>query len=318
MTRKAHVTGGAGFVGSHLVELLVDNGWEVLVIDDLSSGVLENLTDARRRGKVAVHVTGIGTPELADVAERFGPEVVFHLAAQVKVPVSVADPVRDAETNVLGTLNVLESARRSGARKVVFASSGGAVYGPRTRMPARERSARVPPTPYGISKKIVEDYFRWYSEYHGLDYVLLAPSNIYGPRQDAGAEGGVVAVFIEQMLAGDRPTVYGDGNQTRDFVYVADVVDAFLRGADAGNGVFLNIAGGVETSITALYDQVASIIDFPVRPDFEAPRAGDVARSVLDPGRAKTVLGWEAWTSLEDGLAATVKWFRARDEKPAG
>ena len=294
MTRKALVTGGAGFVGSHLVGLLVDSGWEVLVIDDLSSGVLENLAPARRRGKVAVHVTGIGTPELADVAERFGPEVVFHLAAQVKVPVSVADPVRDAETNILGTLNVLESARRSGARKVVFASSGGAVYGPRTRMPAKERSARVPPTPYGISKKIVEDYFRWYLENHGLNYVLLAPSNIYGPRQDAGAEGGVVAVFIEKMLAGNRPTVYGDGNQTRDFV-------------------FLNIAGGVETSIAALYDQVAAIIDFPVRPDFVAPRVGDVARSVLDPGRAKTVLGWEAWTSLEDGLVATVEWFRARD-----
>jgi len=312
MIRKAIVTGGAGFVGSHLVDLLVDRNWEVLVIDDLSSGVLENLAVARKRGKVSVHVTSVRAPELADVAERFGPEVVFHLAAQVKVPVSVADPVRDAEINVLGTLNVLESARQSGARKVVFASSGGAVYGPRTRLPAKERSSRVPPTPYGISKKIVEDYFRWYAENHNIEYLLLAPANIYGPRQDAGAEGGVVAVFIEQMLAGNRPTVYGDGSQTRDFVYVADVVDAFVRGADAGHGVFLNIASGVETSVVQLYEQIAAVLSFPVTPDFAAPRAGDVPRSVLDPGRAKTVLGWESWTPLAEGLADTVTWFEGR------
>lgn len=312
MIRRALVTGGAGFVGSHLVDLLVDRKWEVLVIDDLSTGALDNLAGARQRGKVSVHVTGIGTPELADVATRFKPEVVFHLAAQVKVPVSIVDPVHDAEINVLGTLNVLESARRSGARKVVFASSGGAVYGPRTRLPAKERSSRVPPTPYGISKKIVEDYFRWYAENHNIEYLLLAPANIYGPRQNAGAEGGVVAVFCEQMLAGDRPTVFGDGSQTRDFVYVADVVDAFVRGADAGHGMFLNVASGVETSVVELYNQIAAVLDYPVTPDFAAPRNGDVPRSVLDPGRAKTVLGWEPWTPLAEGLATTVEWFRSR------
>ena len=312
MIRRALVTGGAGFVGSHLVDLLVDRRWEVLVVDDLSSGVLENLAGARHRGKVTVHVTSIRTPELAEVAERYRPEVVFHLAAQVKVPVSVADPVRDAEINVLGTLNVLESARRSGARKVVFASSGGAVYGPRTPLPAKERASRVPPTPYGISKKIVEDYFRWYADNHNIEYLLLAPGNIYGPRQDAGAEGGVVAVFIEQMLAGNRPTIYGDGSQTRDFVYVADVVDAFVRGADAGNGVFLNVASGVETSVVQLYEQIAAAVGYPVPPDFAAPRAGDVPRSVLDPGRARTVLGWEPWTPLAEGLGLTVEWFRSR------
>lgn len=312
MIRRALVTGGAGFVGSHLTDLLVDRSWEVLVVDDLSSGQLDNLAGARRRGKVSVHVTDIGAPELADVAAKFKPEVVFHLAAQVKVPVSVADPLRDAEVNVLGTLNVLESARRGGARKVVFASSGGAVYGPGTKLPAKERSTRLPPTPYGIGKKIVEDYFRWYAENHSMEYVLLAPANIYGPRQDAGAEGGVVAVFIEKMLAGERPTVFGDGNQTRDFVFVADVVDAFLRAADAGNGVFLNIASGVETSIAGLYEQVATLIGYPVNPDFAAPRAGDVPRSVLDPGRAKTVLGWAPWTSLAEGLQTTIDWFAAR------
>jgi UDP-glucose 4-epimerase len=312
MTRKALVTGGAGFVGSHLVDVLVDRDWEVLVVDDLSSGVLENLSGARARGKVGVHVTSIGTPELSDVVERFGPEVLFHLAAQVKVPASIADPVGDADVNVLGTINVLEAARRCGARKVVFASSGGAVYGPRTKLPAKERYARVPPTPYGISKKVVEDYFRWYAESYSLEYLLLAPSNIYGPRQDSSAEGGVVAVFIQQMLTEERPTIFGDGGQTRDFIYVADVVDAFLRGADAGNGVFLNVSSGVETSVSGLYDRIASIIGYPVHPEFAAPRSGDVQRSVLDPGRARTVLGWEPWTALEDGLTATVDWFRSR------
>jgi UDP-glucose 4-epimerase len=312
MTRKALVTGGAGFIGSHLVDALVDRRWEVLVVDDLSTGALENLAGSRTRGKVAVHVTGIGSPELPEAAERYGPEVVFHLAAQVKVPVSVADPLGDAAVNILGTLNVMEAARRSRARKILFASSGGAVYGPRTSLPARERAARVPPTPYGIAKKAVEEYFRWYADNHSLDYLLLAPSNVYGPRQNAGAEGGVVAVFVEQMLAGHRPTIYGDGNQTRDFVFVADVVDAFVRGADAGSRAFLNISSGVETSVVDLYEMAASIVGFPVRPEFAAPRPGDVPRSVLDPGRARAVLAWEPWTRLRDGLEATVDWFRSR------
>lgn len=310
MSRRALVTGGAGFVGSNLVDLLVDRDWEVLVVDDLSVGELESIGAARRRGDVAAHVTDIRAPELPELARRFQPEVVFHLAAQVRVPASVADPIHDAEINILGTLNVLEAARAAGTRKVVFASSGGAVYGPRVKLPARERATRVPPTPYGISKKAVEGYFRWYAETYGLSYVLLAPSNIYGPRQNAGAEGGVVAVFIESMLAGRRPTIYGDGTQTRDFVYVEDVVDAFLRAADAGDGVFLNIGSGVETSIADLYDEVASLLDYPVRPQFEAPRAGDVTRSVLDPSRAGAELGWEPFTPLRQGLAATIGWFR--------
>lgn len=307
---KAMVTGGAGFVGSHVVDLLVDEGWEVLVVDDLSGGGLDGLAGARRRGKVSIHVTDVRSDDLSDVATRFGPSVVFHLAAQIKVPASVADPIHDADVNILGTLNVLQAARRCGARRVVFASSGGAVYGPRVRLPASERSARVPPTPYGISKKAVEEYFRWFADTYGIEYVLLAPSNIYGPRQTAGTEGGVVAVFISTMLAGKRPTIFGDGNQTRDFVYVGDVADAFLRAATRGEGAFLNIASGLETSIAGLCDLIAGGLDSPLRPQFEAPRTGDVTRSVLDPSKAKAVLGWEAWTSLERGLAETIAWFK--------
>jgi UDP-glucose 4-epimerase len=310
MSRKAIVTGGAGFIGSHLVDLLVDRGWDLLVVDDLSSGRLEHISSARRRGKVAVLVMDVRAPELADAAARFGPEVVFHLAAQSKVRPSVEDPLHDASVNVLGTVNVLLAAHRSGARRVVFASSGGAIYGGGVHLPATERSAKRPDSPYGITKKIVEDYFRWFRETHGLAYVLLAMANVYGPRQDPGLEGGVTAIFAKAMLEGHRPTIFGDGTQTRDYVFVEDVVDAFLRAADSGDGVLLNIGSGRETSVQGLYELIAGLTDYPLRPEFVAPKAGDIARSVVDPSRAKAVLGWEAWTPLEEGLRRTVAWYR--------
>lgn len=312
MTRKAIVTGGAGFVGSHLVDLLVDNGWEVLVIDDLSSGEMDHLADARQRVKIGIHVTDVGAPELGDVVARFGPEVVFHLAAQSKVRPSVEDPMRDARINVLGTLNVLQAAARSGTRKVVFASSGGAIYGGGAKLPVRETAAKRPESPYGISKKIVEDYFRWFKEFHRLDYTLIAPANIYGPRQDPGLEGGVVAIFALAMLKGRRPTIFGDGSQTRDFVYVGDVCDAFLRAADAGSGSLLNVGSGVETSVLDLYGAMAKATGFEAKPQFEAEKPGDVKRSVVDASKAASSIGWEAWTTLDDGLRRTVDWYRTQ------
>jgi UDP-glucose 4-epimerase len=312
MTRKAVVTGGAGFIGSHLVDLLVDGEWEVLVVDDLTTGEMEWVSGARRRGHVSVHVTDIRAPELHEVLSRFGPEVVFHLAAQSKVAPSVADPLHDAAVNVLGTINVLEASRLAGVRKVVFASSGGAIYGGEVKLPARETSAKFPESPYGISKKIVEDYFAWYAATHGVAYTLLALANVYGPRQDPGLEGGAAAIFSLVMLKGRRPTIFGDGQQTRDFVYVGDVCDAFLRAADAGDGTLLNIGSGKETSILELYETLAGIIGFKKRPEFADPRPGDVRRSVVDPSRAKKALGWEAWTELDAGLARTVEWYRRR------
>jgi len=309
MTRKAIVTGGAGFIGSHLVDLLVDHGWELLVVDDLSSGTMDNIGPARRRGKIGVHVMDVRAPELPDVAARYGPDVIFHLAAQSRVPVSMDDPLRDADINVLGTINVLVAATRSGAGRVVFTSSAG-IYGSRVRLPIKEKFAKRPDSPYGISKKIVEDYFRWFHENHGLAYVMLAPANVYGPRQDPGLEGGVVAIFSKAMVEERRPTIYGDGSQTRDFVYVADVVDAFLRAADVGDGLLLNIGSGVETTILELYDTLAGITACPTRPIVEAAKPGDIYRSVTDPSKAKTALGWEAWTSLEEGLRRTVEWYR--------
>jgi len=310
MTRKAIVTGGSGFVGSHLVDLLVDDGWEVLVLDDLSSGKMDHLADARQRAKIGVHVTDIGAPELSDLVGRFSPEVVFHLAAQSKVRPSVEDPVRDAEINVLGTINVLQAAAAAGTRKVVFASSGGAIYGGGAKLPVKESAAKRPESPYGISKKIVEDYFRWFRDFHGLDYTIIAPANIYGPRQDPGLEGGVIAIFALSMLTARRPTIFGDGSQTRDFVYVGDICDAFLKAADAGSGQLYNIGSGVETSVIDLYDAVAAATGFQDRPQFEAEKPGDVQRSVVDASKAKSGLGWESWTTLEDGLRRTVEWYR--------
>jgi UDP-glucose 4-epimerase len=310
MARKAIVTGGTGFIGSHLVDLLVDRGWELLVVDDLSSGHMGHVAAARRRGKVGVLVMDIRAPEFADAAVRFGPEVIFHLAAQSKVRPSVEDPLKDASINVLGTVNVLLAAVRSGARRVVFASSGGAIYGGGARLPATERTAKHPESPYGITKKIVEDYFRWFQDTYGLSYVLLAMANIFGPRQDPGLEGGVTAIFAKAMLEGRRPTIFGDGSQTRDYVYVEDAVDAFARAADKGRGVLLNIGSGRETSVLTLYEMLARITGFPMRPEFVDPKPGDIARSVVNPARARAVLGWEAWTPLEEGLRRTVEWYR--------
>ena len=311
MTRNAIVTGGAGFVGSHLVGLLVDNGWDVLVLDDLSSGRMEHLAEARQRAKIGIHVTDIRAPELGDVVGRFGPEVVFHLAAQSKVRPSVEDPLHDAEVNVLGTLRLLGAAAAAGTRKVVFASSGGAIYGGGAKLPVKESAAKRPESPYGISKKIVEDYFRWYREMYGLEYTLIAPANIYGPRQDPGLEGGVVAIFSLAMLKGRRPTIFGDGTQTRDFVYVGDICDAFFKAADAGDGLLLNIGSGVETSVVDLYDSLAAATGFGDRPLFEDPKPGDVARSVVDASKAKAALGWEPWTMMEEGLEQTLRWYRS-------
>jgi UDP-glucose 4-epimerase len=304
------VTGGAGFIGSHLVDVLVDTGWDVQVVDDLSSGEMERVSAARRRGNVTVHVTDIQSDDLTDVMQHFRPEVVFHLAAQSKVAPSVTDPIHDAMVNVIGTLNVLEATRRSGARKIVFASSGGAIYGSGVKLPAKETAAKHPESPYGISKKLVEDYFAWYSVTHGLDYTLLGLGNVYGPRQDPGLEGGVVAIFARAMLEKDRITINGDGGHTRDYVYVSDVCDAFLRAADAGSGLLLNVGSGVETSVIELFDQLAVITGYLRAPVFGPPRAGDVRRNVIDSSKAKKALGWEAWTSLEVGLRKTVEWYR--------
>ncbi len=307
-TARALVTGGAGFIGSALVDLLVDEEWEVLVVDDLSTGHADNLAGARSRGRVSLHTLDIRDETLIQAAERFHPDVVFHLAAQTSVPVSVADPRHDAGVNIIGTINVLEATVRSGAGRVVLVGSA-AMYGGDVKLPAVESYARHPDSPYGASKKAMEDYARIYERRHDLEWVIIVPANVYGPRQNASGEGGVVAVFSSAITSGRQPTIFGDGSATRDFVFVDDVADAMLRAASRGSGRNLNVGTGIETAVLDLYKEIAHIAGFRKPPRFHDPRPGDVQRSVLNPAAAERALGWKAWTPLTEGLIKTLDWY---------
>jgi len=306
------VTGGAGFIGSNLVDRLVDDGVDVLVVDDLSSGSIANLKTARDRGSVNVHQFDVRAAELADVVGRFAPDVIFHLAAQIDVRASVADPVADAEVNVLGTVNVLEAARKAGTPRVVFASSGGATFGDTDRIPTSESVPRHPESPYGVAKLVVDEYFDYYHRAHGIDYMSLGFANVYGPRQDPHGEAGVVAIFTGALLEAKTPTIFGDGRQTRDFVFVEDISDACVRAALTGGSRYLNIGTGEETSVLELYAAIATAVGSDVKPHFAAPRPGEQQRSCLDASAARKHLGWEAWTPLDEGLRQTADWFRRR------
>jgi UDP-glucose 4-epimerase len=308
------VTGGAGFIGSTLVDRLLAEGCDVDVIDDLSTGALANLTEARshRDRRFSFHRIDIGSPQLHDLVTRRRPEIIFHLAAQLDVRVSVARPMFDAQVNILGALNLCEAALGAGTRKVVFAGSGGTLYGIPESLPVREGHPQRPLSPYGVSKKAAGDYLHYYREVHGLEYTELALGNVYGPRQDPNGEAGVVAIFAGLLLAGKQPTIYGDGGQTRDYVYVDDVVDAFVRATERGGGLLMNIGTGVETSVVDLYGRMAALTGFRGEPRFAPARAGELERSALDPGRAAIHLGWKPWTAIDEGLGATLEWFRER------
>jgi UDP-glucose 4-epimerase len=313
---KALVTGGAGFIGSTLVDRLLAEGHEVDVLDDLSSGSLANLAEARadRSNKLNFHQIDIRDPEIVGVIERRQPEVVFHLAAQADVRVSVARPAFDAEVNVVGSLNVLEGARKAGTRKVVFASSGGTIYGePDVRdLPCKESLPQVPTSPYGVTKKVLFDYLNIYRTLHGMEFTALALANVYGPRQDPHGEAGVVAIFAGRLLGGEPCTIFGDGEQTRDFVFVDDVVDAFVRASGKGDGLLVNIGTGTETSVNHLYGTMAAAAGVDTPALSAAARPGELQRSSLDPGRAGVQLSWKPWTSLEEGTARVLDWFKTR------
>lgn len=305
------VTGGAGFIGSTLVDRLLLEGHQVDVIDDLSSGRLANLAEARRNPDHALkfHDMDVRDPAVIDLITRRRPEVIFHLAAQIDVRVSVARPIYDAEVNVLGTLGVLEGARLAGTRKVVFASSGGTIYGEPESLPIKETHPQRPLSPYGVAKKVAGDYLSAYRELHGLEFTALALGNVYGPRQDPHGEAGVVAIFAGRLLAGEGCTIFGDGEATRDYVFVDDVVDAFVRAASKGSGLLLNIGTGTETSVNALYRVMAQQAGVSKAPSYAGARSGELRRVSLDPSRASLHLGWKSWTSIEDGCTAVLEWF---------
>ncbi|HEX2047733.1 MAG TPA: NAD-dependent epimerase/dehydratase family protein [Acidimicrobiales bacterium] len=311
---RALVTGGAGFIGSTLVDRLLAEGHTVDVVDDLSSGSLANLADARASSDhgMRFHRLDVRDPAIVELVAHRRPEVIFHLAAQADVRVSVERPAFDADVNVIGTIQVLEGARTAGTRKVVFAASGGTLYGEPDKLPVPESAPQRPLSPYGVSKKAAGDYLAAYRELHGIEFTALALANVYGPRQDPHGEAGVVAIFAGRLLAGEPCTIFGDGEQTRDFVYVDDVVDAFARAAHKGSGLLMNIGTGMETSVNRLYATMAAAAGTDAPAVYTAPRPGELARSSLDSSRAAIHLGWKPWTTLEVGTAAVLRWFATR------
>lgn len=303
------VTGGAGFIGSHLCDRLLAEGHELVAVDDLSTGRIANLNEARGYGNDFTFFNmDIRADGLLTLFERHRPEIVMHLGAQAAVATSVEDPILDASINVMGTLNVLECARKTGVRKVVFAASGGTLYGEPRKLPVRETalSGTRPVSPYGVSKKVALDYLDFYHRQHGIGWTALALGNVYGPRQDPHGEAGVIAIFSSCMLAGERPTIFGDGDQTRDYVFVDDVVHAFALAAERGDGRLVNIGTSVETSVNGLYLMLADIMGVSGEPRSDVARPGDLRRNALDIALAADVLGWRPWTHLEDGLRETV------------
>jgi UDP-glucose 4-epimerase len=307
------VTGGAGFIGSNLADRLLAEDHRVIAVDDLSTGRIANLADARAYGKAYTFFNmDVRADGLIALFERHRPEIVFHLAAQAGVRPSLEDPVHDASVNLMGTLNVLECARKVGARKVIYAASGGTIYGDPKRLPAKESAAQgsFPLSPYGISKKVAVDYLGYYQRYAGLDFTACALANVYGPRQDPHGEAGVVAIFAAMMLAGKAPRIFGDGNQTRDYVFIDDVVHALVQAIDRGSGKLVNVGTGLETSVNGLYKLLATIIGFDEEPEHAELPPGELRRISLDISVAAKALAWKPWTHLEDGLAETVAYLK--------
>jgi UDP-glucose 4-epimerase len=311
------VTGAAGFIGSNLVDRLLADAHDVVGIDDLSHGKLSNLDDARRANdgggsRFSFVKADITDPNFGDVVASSDPEVIFHLAAQMDVRVSVREPLEDARLNVLGTINVLEAARAAGVRKVVFTSSGGSIYGEPEHLPVSERVGVDPHSPYAASKVCGEIYLGTYRHLYGLESTALALSNVYGPRQDPHGEAGVVAIFCDALLDGGQGKIFGDGSAVRDYVYVDDVVDAFVRASgDAGNSRRFNIGTGVGTSVRELHTAIASAAGVSDDPVFADARLGELQAITLDVSSARHGIGWEPFTALDEGVARTLEWVRS-------
>ena len=308
---RALVTGAAGFIGSTLVDRLLDDGHEVVGIDNLSSGRKSNLEQASKNPNFTEIEDDIVTADLDALLAQHQPEVVFHLAAQIDVRHSVRDPIHDAEVNVIGTIRLAEAARKANVRKVIHTSSGGSIYGTPRNFPTNETTNTDPASPYAAGKVAGEIYLNTFRHLYGVDCSHIAPANVYGPRQDPHGEAGVVAIFAKALLSGKSTRVFGDGSNTRDYVYVDDVVDAFIRAAGPkGGGQRFNIGTSVETSDRQLHSVVAKAAGAPDDPEFAPARLGDLKRSCLDVRLAEMVLGWRPKIRLDDGVARTVEFFR--------
>lgn len=300
------VTGGAGFIGSHTVDALVARAHDVAVIDNLSSGKQAQVNPAARFHQADLR----DSRAVTEAVERERPEVIYHLAAQMDVRRSVADPVFDAQVNLIGLLNLMEAGRSRGLKRVIFASSGGAIYGEQETLPTAEDCPCRPVSPYGVAKLASESYLFFYRNEYGIGYTALRYANVYGPRQDPHGEAGVVAIFCGRLLKGQACTIYGDGLQTRDYVYVGDVAAANVAALERPADGAFNVGTGVETDVNQLYAELAKLAGVEKAPVHDAPRAGEQRRSVISPQRAKAELGWQPQTSLGEGLAATFSYFR--------
>ena len=303
--KTALVTCGAGFIGSHLVDRLLSSEYRVVIVDNLSTGKLKNLNTA-----ATFHHVDITHSSINEVFHREQPDLVFHLAAQASVSVSTKDPIHDSNVNVIGTLHLLEAARRHGTEKFIYSSTGGALYGEPEHNPCTEEHPVAPMSPYGVSKYVCELYLQLYHRLYQLDYTTLRYGNVYGPRQEPHGEAGVVAIFAQAMLEGKQPQIFGDGNQERDFVYIDDVVDANLLAIDTGDNRAFNIGTGENTSVNRIFESLKGIINYRWGPEHGPARPGDVYQISLDSSKAVQELGWTPKTSLEDGLNQTVEYFR--------
>lgn len=295
------VTGGAGFIGSHVVDAYVDLGHDVIVVDDLSAGKREQVNPRARLAEM-----DIASPEFVDLVRDLRPDVINHHAAQTSVRNSVADPLNDCRRNILGTLNLVEAARQAGVGKVIYISSGGAIYGEPETLPCPEDNPIAADSPYGISKHTPEHYLGLYRRLHGLDFTTLRYGNVYGPRQDPYGEAGVVAIFTAQMLAGQQAVINGSGEQERDYVYIADAVRANVAALDKGDGAALNIGSGVGTSVNEIFDRLKAATGYQREAVHGPAKPGETFRIYLDITRARDVLGWSPEVALADGIERTV------------
>ena len=302
---KVLVTGGAGFIGSHVVDRLLQEGHDVVVVDNLVTGKRKNVPKAAQFYKLDIE-----NPKLERIFRNERPSIVFHLAAQMNVRRSVEDPMFDAQVNVLGTLNVLEQASKHGARKVIFSSSGGAIYGEQLAFPAPETHITQPLSPYRISKLCGEHYLSYYHRLSGIQVVSLRYANVYGPRQDPEGEAGVVAIFIQKMLRGEQAVVNGNGRQTRDFVFVEDVVESNLMAMGSEVEGVYNVGTGIETSVNDLFKIVVDLTKVEFKEVHGPAKRGEQARSVIDSTKLHRDLGWEPKVDLREGLRRTVEYFR--------
>jgi UDP-glucose 4-epimerase len=303
--KKAIVTGGAGFIASHISDELIRRGFAVAVIDNLSSGKRQNLAP-----EATFYEADIRDKSVADIFAKEKPQYLFHLAAQMDVRKSVADPAYDAQVNILGTINLLEAGRAAGLKKTIYASTGGAVYGEPKKIPATEHTPVDPLCPYGVSKHTVEHYLALYAKLYGMKYTVIRYANVYGPRQDPHGEAGVVAIFSQLLLAGKQPTIFGDGTKTRDYVYVADIAAANMLALEAGDGAVVNLGCGRQTTDQEIFDGIRDAVGCDMTPRYAPMRLGEVERIALDASLAAKVFGWRPKVELRDGLRRSVEFYR--------